>query len=97
MTFGSAIVSVLATKRLTTLVTQDEVARPLREEVQKRFGTTTGIGYLVECPRCVSVWAGLAVLGLGRVPGLRAVAAALALSEAALLIEDLRPAPGLDV
>lgn len=53
----------LAIRRLTTLVVEDEITRPVRESVTKRFPPETSkTGYLVTCEKCVSVWAAIVVL-----------------------------------
>jgi hypothetical protein len=65
-------VGALAVHRLTRLVTEDEVTRPLRERLTKVVSGTMyrpvhpRLGYLVTCPWCVSVyvaagWAALTV------------------------------------
>lgn len=55
----SFVVYVLAVKRLTRLVVEDEIARPLRDAAIQENDT---LGFLVQCPSCVSIWAALAVL-----------------------------------
>lgn len=45
-----ALAAILATWRLTELVTEDRVTEPFR----RRLGW-----YVLGCPRCASVWAGL--------------------------------------
>jgi hypothetical protein len=75
-------VRALAVWRLTELATTDEITRPVREWAGRRGGR---VGYLVGCPRCLSVWAGLAVL---IVP--EWMSAALATSAATILLTDLR-------
>lgn len=74
----------LAVYRLTRLVTEDEITRPLRERVARRWPDSK-LAYFVTCPYCVSVWAGL-VVSSGIVP--RRVRWALTLSGATALIED---------
>lgn len=56
-------ISALATYRLTKLVVSDEITASLRERVFDKFGgpDTSKVAYLVSCPHCVSVYAGLAV------------------------------------
>lgn len=54
------LVRCLATWRITELVTTDEISRPARDWVAKRWPGSKA-AYLVTCPRCVSVWAALAV------------------------------------
>jgi hypothetical protein len=51
----------LAVWRLVEILTEDEVSRPLRDQVAKRWPGSQA-AYLLTCKRCVSVWAGLVVL-----------------------------------
>jgi hypothetical protein len=44
--------------------------------------------YLVNCPRCVSVWAGAAILAGQHIRPVRPLIKALALSQAALVVVD---------
>lgn len=74
----------LATWRLTELVVEDEVTRPFREAVTKRWPDSRA-AYLVQCPRCVSVWAAAAVLILPEW-----ACTVLALSGANMLINETR-------
>lgn len=76
------LVDVAATWRITRLITEDEIARPLRE------ATTPGgrVEYLLSCPYCVSVWAGAAVAS-GAVPA--KVRMALALSAGAIVVHEV--------
>jgi hypothetical protein len=55
------ITETLAAYRVTRLITQDEIARPAREAISDRVPGSQ-LEYLVNCPYCVSVWAGFAVL-----------------------------------
>lgn len=56
-------VGALAVHRLTRLVTDDEITRPLRERLTKVVSGTVyrpahpWLGYLVTCPWCVSIYA----------------------------------------
>lgn len=52
-----ALLRLAATIRLTELIVEDEITRPLRDYTGRRWPRS--IGYLMSCPRCVSVWAGL--------------------------------------
>lgn len=87
----------LATQRLTQLITEDEITRGIREKVgawsneAPEYSLRERIGYAVDCPACVSVWAGAAVLGLtyAGAPG-RLVVKILAASGAALLADAVR-------
>lgn len=78
-----AAIDVAATYRLTQLVVEDEIARPVREWVESATGSQSALTYLVNCPACTSVWAAAVVLALPT--PLRLV---LALSAGALLIEE---------
>lgn len=49
----------LAVKRLTRLVVEDQITAPIRELIWKKFGgpeTGKGIGYMITCPHCCSIW-----------------------------------------
>ena len=78
----SLLVDVAATWRLTRLVAEDEITRPLRE------AATPGsrVEYLLGCPYCVSVWAGMAVTS-GVIP--TRVRMALALSAGAIVVHEV--------
>lgn len=54
------LLRLLMVDRLTRLVTEDEISRPARELVERRWPGSS-LSFLVNCPACVSVWAGLAV------------------------------------
>lgn len=58
-----AAVSLAATHRITKLVVEDEITRPLREYIEERWSGSR-LAYLVSCPACVSVWAGAAVVAM---------------------------------
>jgi hypothetical protein len=47
-------VSTAASRRLTRLVTKDEITRPIREH--EFFDNHEKLRYLVNCPMCVSVY-----------------------------------------
>lgn len=74
---------LMAVDRLVQLVVDDEITRPVREWVDKKWPESK-ISYLVNCKACVSVWAGLAV-SVGKMP--HWVISALAASDAVLLID----------
>jgi hypothetical protein len=78
-------VDALATARLTRLVVDDEIFQPVRDRVQGRWPESK-LAYLMTCPVCVSIWAGVAVAGFGRSPTLGWVKRTLALSEATILV-----------
>jgi hypothetical protein len=82
MTPIELVTAVLATKRLTRLVVDDAITEPVREAVwQKSPPEKIGIGYLVSCHACTSVWAAAAVLAMPK-----QLRDTLALSEAVLTI-----------
>ena len=73
------VIDVAATARATRLVVDDEISRPAREKVAEILPGSR-LDYLVNCPYCVSVWAGFAVQVLPR-----PVVYALALSGASVV------------
>lgn len=82
---------ILATTRLTTLITQDEISAPLREKVDRAAtqdphsrAATLRLPYLLSCNRCTSVWAAAATLLLYAHPRTRPIPQLLALSQAAI-------------
>lgn len=54
------LLNAAATARLVRLVTEDEIARPVRQYIDGRWPESR-LNYLVGCPYCVGVWAGLLV------------------------------------
>lgn len=57
------VLFALSVARLTGLVTQDEITRPLRDKVIARLDEQRPVHlwlvYLWSCPWCLSFWAGL--------------------------------------
>lgn len=78
-----SFLKLLAVDRLVQLVVADEITRPIREGVEKRWPGSK-IAYMVSCKACVSVWAGL-VVSTGKVP--KPIISALAASDVVLLID----------
>lgn len=76
------LVRAAAAWRITELVVEDEVSRETREWVDRH--APDKVKYLVSCKRCVSVWAGFAVLYL--LP--RRWVYALAASAVTMLVEE---------
>ena len=76
------LVRFLAAWRLTELATTDEITRPAREWAGRRGGR---VAYLAACPRCLSVWAGLAVILIPEW-----MCTALGVSAATILLTDAR-------
>lgn len=85
-------VNALATRRLTSLVTEDKITETPRNLIidQNPEGMAA---YLVGCRKCVSIWAGIAV-GLLSLPDNRitnTAVHALALSELSLIMDKYIP------
>lgn len=82
-------INVLATKRITRFVVEDELAEPIRENsfIHKH----EKLQYLVNCPYCVSVYAGAAVaISSMLFPKVaKAATYALALAEVVAISKDL--------
>lgn len=89
---STAILVAAATARLTRLVAQDEVTRPLRDRVDLlASGRPEGhplerLSYLINCTKCVSIWAGGFCLALSRTHTGRQVLGVLAASEASIAV-----------
>ncbi|MGV1079732.1 MAG: DUF1360 domain-containing protein [Candidatus Nanopelagicales bacterium] len=85
---------IAATTRLTILVTQDEIMAPVRYRLEdaaagKPYGSPIErASYLITCPKCVSIWAGAALLAASTQPAGRALIRVLALSQAAIIAVD---------
>lgn len=88
----SALAAVLATQRLTQLITEDEITRPIREKTNvwagdaPEFSVKERLAYIVECPACTSIWAAGVVLGLSQFRIGRILNKILAFSGAALIV-----------
>lgn len=55
----------LATYRLTRLITEDEITRPLRERLWEKYPPESSkIGYIPTCEHCSAVYAAAAVTAL---------------------------------
>lgn len=86
-------ITVFAVKRLTQLITEDELTRPPREAVQRWANkypdgsVPDRLAYLVDCQACASVWTSAIVLGMNQFRAGRVINAVLAGSAAALLID----------
>lgn len=87
------VVVALATKRLTQLVVDDELTRPVREAIDgwagnaPEFSFRDRVATLAACSACMSVWAGAGVLLAGRFALGRLLVRILAASGAALAID----------
>lgn len=66
------ITLALATQRLTQLITEDELTRPVREAINswaagaEEFSFKDRVATLASCQACMSVWAGAGVLVASR-------------------------------
>ena len=78
------LIRCLAVWRTTELVVEDEVTRPAREVVARRWPGSRA-AYLIQCPTCVSVWAAAVVLLLPEW-----ACTLLGLSGATMLVNDVR-------
>jgi len=82
--------AVLATARLTSMITDDEISRPVRDKVEEwasdkpEGSVPERLAYLVTCTRCVSVWAAGAVLVMSIIPPFRPLVRIMAGSQAAI-------------
>jgi hypothetical protein len=62
------ITLALATQRLTQLITEDELTRPVRESINKwaagaeEFSFRDRVATLASCQACMSVWAAAGIL-----------------------------------
>lgn len=86
------LISVLVARRLTSLITEDKLTEPARNAFLANHPTTTQLGYLVTCRKCVSVWSGLVtllLLPLAKYRVVRIVGGALAISEASITADRL--------
>jgi hypothetical protein len=83
-------VLVLATQRLTQLVVEDDITRPLRIAVSRwaqghdEFSFRERVDFALNCGACASVYAGAAVLLADRFTVGRALLRVLSASAAAL-------------
>ena len=85
-----ALLFLLSTRRLTSLIVDDAIFDAAREAVWRNHPPNRiGIGYFLTCRQCTSVWAGLVTVLLSRSNLGRVVLVALALSEATIEIDEL--------
>lgn len=78
------LLRALATWRATELITEDELTRPIREWIVRRWPGSK-LAYLVTCKVCSSVWAAAAVLVLPEW-----VATVLGMSAVTILLNEAR-------
>jgi hypothetical protein len=86
-----AVVGALAAHRLTRLAIQDVITARFRKRIFEKYPPTPDSwSYVLTCPWCSSMWAGLLVAGLqtyGGRPG-RTLVYALAASDAVGIAEE---------
>jgi hypothetical protein len=86
------ITLALATQRLTQLITEDELMRPVRESINDwakgaaEFSFKDRVAVLASCPACMSVWAAAVILIASRFRIAQPMVRILAGSAAALLL-----------
>jgi hypothetical protein len=85
VTFFTYVLIVLASYRLTRLLTTDVILEPLREKVWKKFPISSKIGYLFTCDWCMSIWAAALILLLFLALPLVAYVVSLILSTSAIV------------
>lgn len=78
-------VLVLATSRLTRLLTTDLIFEPMREKIWKKYPPSTKFGYLFTCNWCMSIWAALLLILLFIALPLIAYVVSLVLSISAIV------------
>lgn len=65
MKIVSLLLDIIAVYRITKLIIDDEILADFRDLVWDKFPPeSTKIGYLITCPWCTSIWAGIAVFAL---------------------------------
>jgi len=90
---SNPIVLALATQRLTQLVVEDEITKPLRIAVSRwaagaeEFSFRERVDFALNCGACASVYAGAAVLLADRFPAGRVLVRVLSASAAALAMK----------
>lgn len=52
------LLAILATMRLTRLVTADKITEPIRERLIQRWGEDAKRSYLLTCDYCASIYVG---------------------------------------
>lgn len=87
------VIAALATQRLTQLLVEDELTRPVRKLIEDwAEGAPPNsfkdrVAVLSSCPACMSVWSGGAIVLASRFPLGRVLVGVLAASSAALLVD----------
>lgn len=66
-TLIALLVMSLATARLTRMIVEDQISEPLRNWAYRVDPKIEHVGYVVGCPYCTGIWAGMAVMWLSAV------------------------------
>ena len=85
---ATGLVRVAAAHRLTNLIIDDEITRPIREKIMDKTANYWVI-YLLTCPKCMSIWSAGAIIVLSRSSLGRGLLNTLAISDAVILAETL--------
>ena len=56
MTVTAALLALGAIARITRFLTSDVLFDPVRDRIERRFGSDSRICYLLSCPWCASIW-----------------------------------------
>lgn len=67
MSAVTVLMDIAASYRLTRLVMEDRVTEDLRNLIYSKFPRDSKLAYLIGCPWCISVWAGLTIFALRRI------------------------------
>lgn len=67
MSAVTVLMDIVASYRLTRLVMEDRLTEDLRNLIYSNFPRDSMLSYLIGCPWCVSVWAGLAIFALRQI------------------------------
>lgn len=67
MSAVTVLMDIAASYRLTKLVMEDRITEDLRNLIYSKFPRDSKLSYLIGCPWCISVWAGLTIFTLRRI------------------------------
>lgn len=92
----TALIALLAARRITTLMTEDVITEDIRSALLAKYPPERNkFGYLLTCRKCSSVWAGVVTLLLLSLANDRRFAqlivGSLALSEGSILVDRVLP------
>lgn len=63
----SVLTDIVATYRLTKLIMEDKITEDFRNLIYEKFPKDSKLSYLIGCPWCISIWAGLTIFTLRRI------------------------------